>query len=74
MEIIEKHNLNLQIKGINSLRSFDWNSSDLSFSLSVDFGSIESIELIDNIVLLINFDNGELRLDLNKRELNQIYK
>ena len=72
MNIIEKHNLNLQIKGIDSLRSFDWNSSDLSFILSVDFGRIESIEFIDDIVLLITFDNGELRLDLNKSEINQI--
>lgn len=74
MNIIEKHNLNLQIKGIDSLRSFDWNSSNSSFILSVDFGRIESIEFIDDIVLLITFDNGELRLDLNKSEINQMSK
>lgn len=67
-----KHNFNLQLKNIKDLKSLNWDSNYEDFNISIDFGNINQAKLLDNSVLLIQFSNGELRLDINKNDLRNI--
>jgi hypothetical protein len=67
-----KHNFNLQLKNIKDLKAMNWDSNYEEFNISIDFGKINQAMLLDNSVLLIQFNNGELRLDINKKDLRNI--
>ena len=45
-----------------------------NFSLDAIIGDITSVEIISNSVLIIRFDMGELRLDINKNSLLKLSK
>ena len=66
------HNLNLQLNNFQDIQSFNWDSNSPTFNFSVNFGKIKLISLLDGVVLYIQFENGELRLDINQIELNKI--
>lgn len=68
------HNLNIRINEFHDIRQINWDSEKKVFSLSVDFGKINSVNLLDGVVLLIQFENGELRLDIDQNELDRLQK
>ena len=67
-----KHNFNLQLKNIKDLKSLNWVSNHEDFNISIDFGDINQVRLLDDSVLFIQFNNGELRIDMNKNDLKNI--
>ena len=66
------HNLNIQLNNFQDIQNFNWNSNSPTFNFSVDFGRIKQISFLDGVVLYIQFENGEFRLDINQFELNKI--
>jgi uncharacterized membrane protein YobD (UPF0266 family) len=67
-----KHNFNLQLKNIKDLKLLNWDSNLEDFNISIDFGDINQVRLLDDLVLFIQFNNGELRIDMNKIDLKNI--
>ncbi len=68
------HNLNIRLNEFHDIRQINWDSEKETFSFSVDFGKIHSVDLLDGVVLHIQFENGELRLDIDQNELDRIQK
>ena len=66
------HNLNLQLKCLQNLKLIDWRLNLSEFNLSIDFDEINKIELYEDSVLYIQFENGEMRFDITKKDLDNI--
>ena len=67
------HNINLSLDKSDAIEKISFNSkAPSSFYISVNFNEIDSVKLIDESVLIIEFENGEVRLDITKAELNRL--
>ena len=60
-----RHNLNLIVNDTAALKQLEISSE---IDISVDFGVLTSISHLDRSVLVISFDNGEIRLDLSDED------
>lgn len=72
MNIHQIHNLNLELQDLKVIKQIIWDSRSSKFSFSCNFGKIKKIEMIDDSILYIKFENGDIRLDLDKNELSKI--
>jgi hypothetical protein len=68
----ENHYLEIEINKNSEIVNLNFSSNKNKFNLSLNFGKIVSIQLIDESGLFIKFENGELRLDINKEQLEKI--
>ena len=67
------HNINLSLNKIDAIEKISFNSkSPSTFYISVNFNKIDSVNFIDESVLIIEFENGEVRLDMTQAELNRL--
>ncbi|MHA1214716.1 MAG: hypothetical protein ACTSPG_05430 [Candidatus Hodarchaeales archaeon] len=63
----------LTIRNPEALQSACWDKKNANeFLIEVFSGEITSIKVISNSVLVIKFETGELRLDIDKKDLNKI--
>jgi hypothetical protein len=60
------HNLNLSINDYSALNLLEIGPE---IDISINFGNLTSISHLDNSVLVITFQNGELRLDLSHEDV-----
>lgn len=74
MKSYKKYNLNLELKDFNDINYFNWESKKNEINFSFNFKSLTQIKLIDDVVLHIKFENGDLRLDITKSELKNLIK
>lgn len=74
MKSYKKYNLNLELKDFNDINHFNWESKKNEINFSFNFKSLTQIKLIDDVVLHIKFENGDLRLDITKSELKNLIK
>jgi len=70
----QKHNLNLELKNVEDINYLNWDSLNLEFNFSCNFKGLTQIKLIDDSVLYLQFENGDLRLDITKSELKNVLK
>ena len=69
------NNLNLRIFDVTALKELNLGSQKSSeIIISINFEKAISVEHQDNSVLVINYQNGEIRLDLNRDQLEHIIK
>lgn len=67
------HNINLSLNESDAIEKITFNLKTPSkFYISVNFIKIDSVMFIDESVLLIKFENGEVRLDITQAELNKL--
>ena len=58
---------------LTSLKEFGLQQQNSeSYSITVDLKRIKKISLLEKSVLIIQFQNGEISLDLTKKELDKI--
>jgi hypothetical protein len=74
MKSYKKYNLNLELKDFNDINYFNWESKKNEINFSFNFKSLTQIKLIDDVILHIKFENGDLRLDITKSELKNLIK
>jgi len=74
MRRLKKYNLNIELKDIKDISYFNWDSLKNEFVFFCNFKEITQINLIDDSVLYIQFENGDLRLDITKSKLKNICK
>jgi len=74
MKSIKKYNLNIELKDIKDISYFNWDSLKNEFVFFCNFKEIIQIKLIDDSVLYIQFENGDLRLDITKSKLINVCK
>ena len=74
MKRLKKNNLNIELKDIKDISYFNWDSLKNEFVFSCNFKEITQIKLIDDSVLYIQFENGDLRLDITKSKLKNLCK
>ena len=74
MKSYKKYNLNVELKDFNDINYFNWESKKNEINFSFNFKSLTQIKLIDDVVLHIKFENGDLRLDITKSELKNLIK
>lgn len=74
MKSYKKYNLNLELKDFNDINHFNWESKKNEINFSFNFKSLTQIKLIDDVILHIKFENGDLRLDITKSELKNLIK
>lgn len=74
MRRLKKYNLNIELKDIKDISYFNWDSLKNEFVFSCYFKEITQIKLIDDSVLYIQFENGDLRLDITKSKLKNLCK
>lgn len=74
MKSYKKYNLNIELKDFNDINYFNWESKKNEINFSFNFKSLTQIKLIDDVVLHIKFENGDLRLDITKSELKNLIK
>ena len=66
-------NLNISLNESNAIEKISFNpKAPLTFYISVNFDEIDSVKIIDESVLIIEFKNGEVRLDITQAELNRL--
>jgi hypothetical protein len=74
MSRTENFNINFRITDIKALRELIiTNISETDINLSIGFEKIESINFEDDSVLVIEYDVGEVRLDLPQNKLENLF-
>jgi hypothetical protein len=74
MSRIENFNINFRISDIKALRELIiTNLSDTDINISIGFSKIESISIEDDSVVVIEYDVGEVRLDLPTDKLENLF-
>ncbi|MHA1490883.1 MAG: hypothetical protein ACTSRI_14710 [Promethearchaeota archaeon] len=74
MKRTKQFNLNIELKDIKDISYFNWDGLKLEFNFSCNFQELTQIKLIDDSVLYILFQNGDLRLDITKSKLKNLCK
>ena len=68
------YNLIIELKDFNGINYLNWESIKNEIVFSFIFKSLNQIKLVDDVVLHLKFENGDLRLDITKSELKNLIK
>lgn len=68
------YNLIIELKDFNGINYLNWESIKNEIVFSFNFKSLNQIKLVDDVVLHLKFENGDLRLDITKSELKNLIK
>jgi len=65
-------NLNFNFASLDQIREIQIHSNDKKNSFSIDFHDIQSVEYVENSVLILELANGVLRMDLDIKRAEEL--
>ncbi len=67
-----KRKVLLNLNKTEALESLSINNIHEEYSISIKTGKLTSVQMLSESVLVIDFENCEVRLDMTKNELNNV--
>jgi hypothetical protein len=72
MKKMTKRKVLLNLNKTEALESLSINNIHEEYSISITTGNLTSMKMLSESVLVIDFENCEVRLDMTKNELNNV--